>query len=177
MHGNDLADQMRAATTVQLRTKKWWKAIFNWVFDSALINAFLLFRQTTPVSLSRREFIEMICRMLCGRPAGPKSGKCAKSATATPKAVDLRAGGVMPGLSKNDGRNHAMTTGDRAVYGVKPPSASGDCMVCTALSQEKQRFRTNYYCFGCRAFFHLNCYVLHHSGAALKMVDGGVVEA
>ena len=40
MGGVDLADHLRSSFSVQRKTYRWWFALFYWVLDTSLINAF-----------------------------------------------------------------------------------------------------------------------------------------
>lgn len=65
MHGNDRADQMRRSFSIQIRAKKWWKPLFNFIFDSACINAYLLYRQQYGDELTRKMFMILLCKWMC----------------------------------------------------------------------------------------------------------------
>lgn len=56
VRGVDTANHRRQALTVQRRTRKWWKALFAFWFDSAVTNAFLLYEQTFSRSLLQSDF-------------------------------------------------------------------------------------------------------------------------
>lgn len=68
MHGNDRADQKRRSYSIQLKSNKWWKPVFNWIFDSSVINAHLLYRQLFSDHLDRKDFAICLCKWLCGFP-------------------------------------------------------------------------------------------------------------
>jgi hypothetical protein len=66
-HGVDVSDQMRAALSISRRTRKWWKRLLDWIIDVSFINSYLLFKVLyNNNDLSRRDFMLIVCRMLCG---------------------------------------------------------------------------------------------------------------
>ena len=44
MGGVDLHDQFVASYRIRIRSKKWWWPLFNWTINSAVVNAWLMYR-------------------------------------------------------------------------------------------------------------------------------------
>ncbi|KAG8235826.1 hypothetical protein J437_LFUL016087 [Ladona fulva] len=53
MGGVDRADQFRSYYGFGRTTKKWWKYLFAFVVNTAIVNSYILFKETTSLSFSR----------------------------------------------------------------------------------------------------------------------------
>ena len=56
MGGVDLADQLVTYYGYPHVSRKWWKQVFYHLFDTTLVNAYILYCQCTPNRLSRMDF-------------------------------------------------------------------------------------------------------------------------
>lgn len=174
MHGNDLADQMRKSFTIQMRSKKWWKPIFNWIFDSAMINAFLLYLQMFDKDADRKEFLEDVCRILCEDPTlggGVENGAGGITATVVPSTGGPR----LVGLGGGTRGDHRLATSAFLIAQGTPIGKSGKCFVCDALNRNKVNLKSEMYCIGCKRFFHQSCHILFHEKTKLCLVENKVV--
>ena len=174
MHGNDLADQMRTTNTIQIRCCKWWKPIFHWIFDSAMINAFLLFRQMQGGVADRKAFMEGVCSMFCGVPhSGRPTKDCQKLVN---QALPSSSHGVrVNGLRGNISGHFLVRNLDVLNGSDKPKSTEGQCHVCVSLGRKLINLRTPWYCVGCNGFAHENCSDLYHFKSNIYIADEKVV--
>ena len=158
MHGNDRADQMRKSFSIQTRAKKWWKPLFNFIFDSACINAYLYYRQRYGDGLGRKQFMILLCNWMCKINQNVlihnSVSKSALKVEPTIKHVK-ELGGSMIG-------NHLISD-TASIGGLIGQSNKGKmrgyCMVHKMLGKKE---RCELYCYECREYFHFNCYKLYH---------------
>jgi hypothetical protein len=64
MGGVDRANNLRAQLTTIRRCRKWWHSIWYWILDTSLVNAHILFRETTSISMQRSDFLHEIISSL-----------------------------------------------------------------------------------------------------------------
>ena len=95
--GVDIADQLRAHFSIQLRGVKTWKPLFYWLLDTAIVNAYLLFEHQRKAQLvgkdrarsMHRAFRESLVSALLLDPEAPKM-KTSSSVTKTTKLPHTR---------------------------------------------------------------------------------------
>lgn len=168
MHGVDLADQKRAVLTIQQRTIKWWKALLAYIFDSAIINAHLLFEHCFPGELERRAFFVELCRAWAGIPA---QGTPVASPSAAGPAPELRApfvsclGGIADGASVGHVLAHFKVAGGGQ-------DGHRDCALCRQLGKKAGSAKTDYVCASCQKSYHIECYSIFHLKKRVELVDG-----
>lgn len=156
MHGNDRADQKRTSYSIQMKSRKWWKAFFNWIFDSACINAHLLLTQQGDFKIPRKEFMILLCRWLCG---------LSEEETTHDDDMEIvtrrkRQCTVYNSSSVCDGVDHRLQPTSKLVGKRPGVLKQGKCALCL-LSGEKKK--VEFFCLGCDEYYHLDCYFEHHS--------------
>ena len=60
MGGVDTADQLRTSYSPSLSGKKWWRQLFFWAHDTAVTNAFALWKDAIDPACSQLLFREMV---------------------------------------------------------------------------------------------------------------------
>jgi hypothetical protein len=174
MHGNDRADQMRTSYSIQTRACKWWKPIFNWVFDSALINAYLLYRQKFSNGVLRIDFMTSVCKMFCGVPSDRQRVKKEKSQAGEIKTSSLR-GFELTGYGGNLSAVHFPAKTTMLHPDDAPKLSKGNCHVCEVLKRKCGNIRSELYCNGCSKYFHEECSQFYHLKTTIRLVDNKVV--
>lgn len=158
MHGNDRADQMRKSFSIQIRSKKWWKPLFNFVFDSACINAYLLYRQWYQDGLDRKRFMICLCNWLCKIKENVSNHVNEGSNTSKSKPMVRHVEGLDDKMIGNHFLCKVTAYGDAKGTG-KSFGNRGYCFVHAGLGQQK---RCTKYCHGCQKYFHDEFYELYH---------------
>lgn len=158
MHGNDRADQMRKSFSIQIRAKKWYKPLFNFIFDSAAINGFLLYRQCYGNQIQRKKYMLLLCKWLCQI---DENGNIEKNET-NDDDIDININDSIKGLNGVMKGNHCL--GYRSNFSDESSSNSnnnnrGYCFVHMSLGMKK---RSQLYCHGCNKHFHFKCYQEYH---------------
>ena len=101
MGGTDLLDALRYHNSTQRKTVKWWHALFFWILDNAVLNAYTLyecdFRDAgiDGKKLTRRQFIIKVAGALLGHMQSKPSKKRRKS-DKNARGQPVICGGVMP---------------------------------------------------------------------------------
>ena len=170
MHGNDRADQKRRSYSVQLRAKKWWKPLFNWLVDYAAINAHLLYQQLFQEKLDRKIFMLSLCNYMCKIEENVES----RESDSESGQNSMQTDGYLQGLNSKMNGNHCMLS-TKLLHGANSSFSnikkSGYCMVHKHFHQKKL---CEYYCVGCKCYFHLDCYHLYHHRARIYMENNEV---
>ncbi len=158
MHGNDRADQKRRSYSIQLKSNNWWKSVFNWIFDSSVINAHLLYRQLFSGRLDQKEFAICFCKWLCGFHDSEKDEQ----------NEDFSGSNAMENI-QNTQSSQQLMEGNHILQRASDLKGSssiflnvnkrGKCLGCQVNDQVK---RAEFYCIGCKEHFHLDCYFRHH---------------
>lgn len=158
MHGNDRADQKRRSYSIQLKSNKWWKPVFNWIFDSSIINAHLLYRQLFSDHLDRKDFAICLCKWLCGFPDFEKDeqNEDFSSSSAVESTQTIQSNQKL-----KEGNHILQRTNDLKDSPSKFSNVNklGSCLGCQVNDQVK---RAEFYCNGCKQHFHLDCYFKYH---------------
>lgn len=69
MNAVDRSDQILTANYIQHKCMKWWKIMFYYLIDMAIVNSFLTMKTfRRPAGYSQTEFREEIVRQICGFP-------------------------------------------------------------------------------------------------------------
>ena len=165
---------MRTSFTIQLRSIKWWKPIFNWIFDSALINGFLLYRQLYCSDADRKSFVEVVCRMFCGVPSSGRRKENSMLA-ASDARISPTLGNFLRGCGGKVYGNHCIAKTQDLPPGESPKNANGMCYVCVSLNRKGGNVRSKLYCIGCKKFFHNDCGVFYHFKTKISVVENVVV--
>ena len=101
MGGTDLLDALRYHNSTQRKTVKWWHALFFWILDNAVLNAYTLYEcdfRDAGISgkkLTRRQFIIKVAEVLLGHMQSKPSKKRRKS-DENGRGKLVICGGVMP---------------------------------------------------------------------------------
>uniref|UniRef100_A0A1B6EQK2 PiggyBac transposable element-derived protein domain-containing protein n=1 Tax=Cuerna arida TaxID=1464854 RepID=A0A1B6EQK2_9HEMI len=67
MGGVDVADQYISSYSFTRKSIQWWRKIFFWLLETAIVNAFLLFNKTTNQKpLRQRQFRKILIKELVG---------------------------------------------------------------------------------------------------------------
>ena len=56
MNGVDLADQYTVYFPFIRKTRKWWRKVFFWLMEVAVVNSYILYKETVVAPLSHRHF-------------------------------------------------------------------------------------------------------------------------
>jgi hypothetical protein len=168
MHGNDRADQKRTSYSLQKKENKWWKPIFKWLFDSAAINAHLLYQQMFEEEMDRKIFMVLLCRWLCEISEDGLSQK----KTAIEELPIVHQHNSILGLKGNMIGNHLLCKSTDVSRELTKGTKRGYCCVHQSFKVKNQ---VEFYCFGCRRYFHLECYLLYHSKKRIWMQNGVVL--
>jgi len=154
MHGNDRADQKRTSYSIQIKSIKWWKTIFNWIFDQAAINAHLLYLQRFEGQMDRKEFMLILCKSLCKIENSENEEFYDEKHLQSQSEVYQHIDGLKCQMTGNHFLGSVNDFSTR--FPDKGLKKSGDnCMVCMLLGLKK---RALFYCIGCEDYFHQNCH-------------------
>ena len=156
MGGCDLMDQMITyGGTFQRKTIKWWKKIFHWVIEIAVVNSYILYKITrNPTTIKRplslQDYKDILIRQLKER---ANLVLDANTPVPTPKRG-------RPSLETN-----ARFVNN--VHLIKYVDEDRRCVVC---SKPPARKRTNFVCAGCPGEPHLHpkdCFIKYHTPGAM----------
>ena len=173
MHGNDRADQKRRSFTVQIRAKKWWKPLFNFVFDSACINAHLLYRQMFRHDIDRKEFMIYLCKWLCN----VAENKNTSPNTEWKDEEEEQNIDLLQGLCGSMIGNHVLCKNEPRSDGSMKTPSSPTRSYCFVHSHFGEKSRVSYYCQGCRKYFHLDCYFAYHHHSMIFIDENGDIKS
>ena len=101
MGGTDLCDALRYHNSTQRKTVKWWHALFFWILDNAVLNAYTLYEcdlrdaGINRNKLTRRQFIIKVAEGLLGHMQCKPSKKRRRS-DENGRGEPVICGGVMP---------------------------------------------------------------------------------
>jgi len=175
MHGNDRADQKRKSYTIQNRSKKWWRPVFNWIFDSACINAHLLFNQMFNEQVDRKTFMLTLCNWLCGRVGSLSVNVDEHDEEVGESTNDIESTNILLGVKTTMIGNHLLTRTEEdseILSKNSPKSRRKYCFVHKSFNDPKL---CTFYCSGCERYFHLDCYFLYHSSTRLFRSENGEI--
>lgn len=133
MGGVDRSDHFISSYQFMRRTKKWYRKMFFWLFEVAIINAYILYKETQKgygkKPMTHRKFRMSLVKSLVAE----------KVTIARPKAKKRGRPAEGPPQQRLDGRQHFM---DRREKG------SSKCVVCTKSGLRREKI---YYCKTCAA--------------------------
>ena len=131
MNGVDKADQHAVYYAFERKTRKWWRKVFFWMMETAVVNSYIIYKEIVANPRShlayRRTVLEILAtRCITNAPPRPRSGRPSKR----------------PRLEEAPERlnQHLHVMGKREQL--------RDCIVCS-LQIVGARHRTGYYCKTC----------------------------
>lgn len=149
MGGVDIADQYISSYAFSRKSLKWWRKVFFWLLETAVVNAFILFKiKHKKPKLRQRQFRKVLVKELVG---------------------DVRN-------TNKRGRPSNFDEDDRLNGKLHLPypldgGKSKDCAVCSDRRAGKDRKRTKFYCKTCSTNpgLHMGqCFEKYHSLKKLK---------
>ena len=130
MNGVDRADQYTAYYSFIRRSVKWWRKVFFWLMEVAVVNSYILYKCSTVRPLSHREYRSSVVRSL---------------ATSYVQTAPPRGPGRRP-------RPRSSRSGDPERLNRQPHfmerGSQRDCVVCSHQSGGNRR-RTTFFCKTC----------------------------
>ena len=157
MSGVDHSDQINSYYIVENRSMKWWKKVFFHVMNTAVTNAFILYKVSTPAKeqMADRKFRMAIVSHLLG---------CYEHPT-TPRRMSLANNNNVATEQRLEGK-HFLETGDRRL----------ECVVCTVRGDNhsgvkyKSRTQTKTQCKTCvpKVTLCISCFEIYHTAASPK---------
>jgi len=91
MRGVDVSDQLRGSYSVQLATKKWWHRVYFFAMDTALTNAYVIYREGSAVRGNRLkthcDFQLEVAYSLMGLPTPASSAGLSTALARRPRAT------------------------------------------------------------------------------------------
>jgi hypothetical protein len=153
MNGVDIMDQMTSNFSTYIKSNKWWKRIFYWMLDVAIVNAYICFK--TKSECSHREFRRGLSELLIKRSTELNSkGRSRKIQKTQSETVNFRTWKISP----NNQRMNFRLTGDHVVQYMEFP---GRCSYCHILKIQKRTFHR---CQTCLKFLcEGDCYKNFHT--------------
>ena len=129
MNGVDMADQHAVYYSFIRKTVKWWRKVAFWALETAVVNSFILYKETVPSPKShvvfRRQLIEvLVSRHIVTAPPRPRVGRPRKR---------CHPDGDVP--ERLNGRLH-----------IPDQRTQRNCVVCRAAGRKS---RPMYYCKTC----------------------------
>ena len=147
MNGVDRADQYTVYYSFVRRSVKWWRKVFFWVMEVAVVNSYILHKCTSQRPLTHLEYRRSLVRSLA-----------AVYVQSAPPRV--------PGRRK---RPHTPQHGDPERLNQQPHflerGSQRDCSVCSS-QHSGHRHRTTYFCKTCPSYPPLcpaTCFERYHT--------------
>ena len=83
MNGVDKADQHAAYYAFERKTRKWWRKVFFWMMETAVVNSYIIYKEIVASPRShlayRRTVLEILAtRCITNAPPRPRSGRPSK---------------------------------------------------------------------------------------------------
>ena len=156
MGGVDLSDQMISYYSFSHRTVKWWKRVFFHLIDTTIVNAYILYSQSTQ---SSRKLTHVNFRIELAKGLLQQAGEEIEALSTDPRLQSGTRSDAIPPPLRMVGRHFP----EKA-----PPTPSGrpaqlECALC---SRKKGRCRvtTTYRCKTCvKALCIVPCFELYHT--------------
>lgn len=151
MGGVDIADQFISSYSFTRKSIKWWRKVFFWLLETALVNSFLLYNanQDQNNKVRQRKYRKMLIHELVGNVANlKKRGR--------------------PSNSQDEER----LNGKLHLPYPLPTGKSKDCSVCSDRRPGKERKRTNFFCKTCanNPGLHIGeCFEKYHTNKKFKI--------
>ena len=149
MNGVDKADQFTVYYSFIRRSKKWWRKLFFWLVEVAIVNSYILYRLSTQSPLTHLQYRRRLVDALASHhritaPPRPHAGR--------PHACPLNPTGGDP--ARLNKQPHYL--GKRELQ---------DCLVCSNRPAGKRR-RSKFYCKSCTshpALCPTECFERYHT--------------
>ena len=129
MNGVDRADQYTVYYSFVRRSVKWWRKVFFWVMEVAVVNSYILYKCTSTQPVNHLDYRQSLIRSL---------------ATAYVQSVPSSGPGRRRGVSR------PARSGDPERLNRRPHfldrGTQGGCVVC---SDSTNRHRTRFFCKTC----------------------------
>ena len=145
MNGVDVADQLTVFYSFIRKTRKWWRKTFFWLLEVAIVNSYLLYKESVSRPKShvdyRRAVIDNIAMASIQLSSRPSRGAPRRT---TPNTLQ-----------------HL----DRKPHFMKKAAVDRDCVVCSVRGP-RGRHRTLYYCTTCNTHPYLcpdACFQTYHT--------------
>ena len=149
MNRVDKADQYIVYYSFVQKSKKWWRKFFFWLFETAVVNSYILYRTTTPSPSTHLHYRRSVIDALATRHLS--------DAPPRPHAGHPRVAPVFPTAGNPDRLNKQQHfLGRREMQ---------DCVVCSNHATE-ERHRSKLFCTTCRSYSRLCpnvCFERYHT--------------
>ena len=156
MGGVDLSDQMISYYSFSHRSVKWWKRVFFHLIDTTIVNAYILYSQSTQ---SSRKLTHVNFRIELAKSLFQQAGEEIEALSIDPSLQSgSRSEAVLPPL-RMTGRHFPEKV---------PPTPSGrppqlECALCSR-KKGRSRVTTTYRCKTCvKALCIVPCFELYHT--------------
>ena len=134
MNGVDRADQYTVYYSFVRRSVKWWRKVFFWMMEVAVVNSYILYKCHTIQPFTHRDYRLSIIRAL----AAPYIQSAPPCGPGRPRLTCQQASSGDP--DRLNGLSHFLEMG----------AGQRDCVVCSAQVRGR-RHRTKYYCKTCQS--------------------------
>ena len=153
MNGVDIADQHTVYYSFIRKTVKWWRKLFFWLMETAVVNSYVLYRESTPSPKSHIHYRRMLIDSL--------SASYVQSAPPRP----------LPGRPRQRAKpeTHGPERLNKRLHLLCKTSVQRDCMVC---SKTQHRVRPSYRCKTCPNAPYLcpgTCFERYHTLVQYKL--------
>ncbi|KAG5884925.1 hypothetical protein JTB14_001883 [Gonioctena quinquepunctata] len=148
MGGTDLLDENTARYRISIRRKKWWWAIFTWLLDVSVVNAWNIYRQHENIKklVFRRQIVQKYLTKYAVPPKGAGKPATSRSSVSLNRVSDdLRY----------DGRNHFLVPNE----GRKRRCAGEECSSSVLTKCRKCDVGL---CIECNEIFHTKLFYMSH---------------
>ena len=130
------------------KSLKWWRKTFYWLLELAVVNSFILYKETNPSDdkITHIRYRKQLIQQLVGEQRAPGHSR----RRGRPSTLDKE--------ERLDKRQHFIAT--------FPNKKTKDCMVCSDRKTAGARKKTAYYCETCsrKPGLHVgNCYKKYHT--------------
>lgn len=133
MGGTDLLDENIARYRISVRRKKWWWAIFTWLLDASVVNAWNIYRRRETISQLdfRRRIVQSYLTKYGVLPkGGGKPATSRSSVTLNRISDDLRYDGRNHLLVPNEGRKRRRCAGEGCSSSIRTKCRKCDVGLC-----------------------------------------------
>lgn len=148
MNGVDIADQLTVFYSFVRKTRKWWRKLFFYFLEVAVVNSYIIYKQSTSHPRShvgyRRAIVEQVATLFLQQ-APPRMG---------------------PGAPRRQRSDNLPQRLDKKPHFVGKAATDRDCVVCSKRGESGRRHRTVYYCNTCTDHPHLcpdTCFYKYHT--------------
>ena len=145
MNGVDTSDQLTVFYSFVRKTRKWWRKLFLYLLEVALVNSYLIYRQTIPQARShlvyRRVIVEQLAKL----------------------SIQQAPARIGPGAPRRPD-NNVLQRLDRKQHFLRKATTPRDCVVCS--KRQEKRHRSLYFCSTCTNTPYLcpdTCFQRYHT--------------